>query len=155
MPLVLGDYRCHGNIFPGKKSLSHFAWRHLIFPCIKHSAQPHCARGNCICFFSWPPKTKQSFHLRAQAGQLIGELRMSWDLLPESSTSCLHNLRGRPDLFSWQTMMLGEGKSSWVSQSQVGFLAPSGGFILRAAHGARSVWKSLGEHKPRKLWCHL
>lgn len=77
MPLVLGDYKCHGSIFPGKKSLSHFAWRHLIFPRIEHSAQPHCARGNCICFFSWPPKAKQSFHLRAQAGQLIGELRMS------------------------------------------------------------------------------
>jgi hypothetical protein len=61
------------------------------------------------------PKARQSFSLRAQAGQLMGELRMRWNLQPESSASCLHNLRGRPDLFSWQTVMLEEGKSSWVS----------------------------------------
>lgn len=50
------------------------------------------------------------------------------DLLPESSASCLHNLRDRPDLLSWWTVILEEGKSSWVSQSQVG-------------SSSRSIWR--------------
>lgn len=58
MPLVLADFKCHSSAFPGKTSISHFAWRCLAFQWVELSAESHCARGNCICFPSWPPQGK-------------------------------------------------------------------------------------------------
>lgn len=88
---MLGDFRFHGDAFPGKMSASPTLLGGISpFNVLRTEQSLTEEDGIASVSLHGHPKARRSFHLRAQAGQLMGEVRMSWDLLPESSASCLH-----------------------------------------------------------------